>query len=1141
MFLWKSVFVLLSILTATVPGLFIITSVYIPQQETPQSIKELRLEEKKLSKSFYQIESSLKNGDYDKVGTPKKISDLTSKFEREYLQALIKKREGDFSSHYNLLSWQLSYVPELFRYYDELAFSARANGKLKELKVQAARLKTQSGFKLYLTALVEHNLGNYNEALKISDSLSANKKEIFFLRAQALRGLGNYDEANKELDFAEKLAGGDRDYLAKIYNSKGSLFFLSGQLKKAEEFYKKANQLAKTANHKEEETRSIINLGIIADEMGDVESARRLFRSAINILNKTRDPELRALAYSEIGVSYSLTNEIIESKNYYEKSYDIYSRLKNNERLSYLSSNLAAIYGQLSNYKSALKHYEQGLNFAGDNKHGKILNLIGIGDVYANLANYSKALGYYEQAKKISEEIKDIKSSAAVDVSIGALLYNIGRPHKAIEFYKKAEDVYDDANDIYSATDLYFKIGLAYSDIDSVELSGQYYYKGLELTKNSGDIYNEIIITTELAHNYLMKENFKSAEETLQKIRKTTGQYGLTHITNVQDLYLAKVHLFKNDKIKSIPLLKNVLNTSTAISDYNTKIEAGFMLARVYENQNNFNDAEIYYEQTIELIEELSRSLFTNPEIQIFRFSALSDVFAAYASFLYNQGKKRESFEIVERSRSRNTLQNLNNIKINSAVKDENILNKLYDLDWMVKSGLYSGNELNQYNTELDSLKKKIISDNPSVVKYLNNVFNYSGRSFEKNLADNENIVSINAGEESVQIFLLAKDRFLSKQVPVSKQELKIMIENIAPIYSEDLSDEGIYFNQDLFSFNSRAAYILYEKLFQPIISEIPAGQKIIFNLPSVLAQLPVEFLVTEYDESGSPFYYDDKKFLVDQYIISYSPSISVYHFQKEKTIIENKTVLLIGDPQFNNNDFALSYRGGLLEDDSFNSRNIVLFPLQYSKEEINNLKNLVADGYVLISERATESNFKKNAESSKVIHLSTHSFLHKDQPLILFSQTDDPDNDGFLEAGEILELNLNSELVVLSSCRSGLGRIDEAEGVIGMQKSFFEAGAKSVIVSLWDVNDKYTSYFMQSFYRFLSDGNDKASALQKAKLYFKENYSSNPYYWSAFILAGDASGFEISKSSGGFTIYLIIFITLGAFISLVLFRKRKS
>jgi len=262
---------------------------------------------------------------------------------------------------------------------------------------------------------------------------------------------------------------------------------------------------------------------------------------------------------------------------------------------------------------------------------------------------------------------------------------------------------------------------------------------------------------------------------------------------------------------------------------------------------------------------------------------------------------------------------------------------------------------------------------------------------------------------------------------------------------------------------------------------------------------------------------------------------------QKKLKYQNEDKVLLVGDPQISDKDFALSYRGGLLEDDSFNSRTVILFPLRYSKEEVQNLNSMFSNGFTLLSDDATEKKFKENAAQSSIIHLSTHSFLHKNRPLIIFSQNKEEKEDGYLESGEILQLKLNSDLVVLSSCRSGLGEIDNAEGVLGMQKSFFEAGAKSVVVSLWDVNDKYTSIFMQSFYKYLSEGFDKSEALRKAKIFFKKNHSANPYYWSAFVLSGDVSKItNIKFSSSSYLIYIL----LGIFVSIVVIyfaRKRFS
>ncbi|MFO7525817.1 MAG: CHAT domain-containing protein, partial [Ignavibacteriaceae bacterium] len=631
------------------------------------------------------------------------------------------------------------------------------------------------------------------------------------------------------------------------------------------------------------------------------------------------------------------------------------------------------------------------------------------------------------------------------------------------------------------------------------------------------------------------------AVRSLKQIRTKTGQYGLTQVGNIQDLYLAKIFINRNETNKAIQLLSRVVSTSTSISDYNTQIEAGYLLAQIYVSAKNDDEALKHFNQTINLIEELSRPLFGNPEIQIFHFSSYHEIFASFAEYLYDTGKEEEAFEIIERSRSRNTLQNLNNIKITSAIDDEELLYRLYDLDWMIRNGFYDQSELTGIQKEYDNLKTKIISADPSISKYINNVFGESYKNIIGKLSKEENIVTLSVGIHSTQVFLISKDKFISKKIPLGKEEIKIMLSEIAPIFSDDTNSDGLYYNQDLFAFNAQASFRLFMELFEPVIKEIPEGENIVFNLPYELALLPAEFLVTETDESGSPYYYNDKKFLIDKYPVTYTPSVSVYLFQKEKQNSDNKTILLVGDPQIDNSDFSLSYRGGLLEDDSFNSRNIVLFPLQYSRDEIENVNTLIDNGYVLTSGNATEDNFKQNASLSKIIHLSTHSFLYKDQPLIMFSQDGDSQEDGYLESSEILQLELQSDLVVLSSCKSGLGKIDEAEGIIGMQKSFFEAGAKSIIVSLWDVNDKYTSYFMKSFYSYLSDGDDKNVALRKAKLYFKDNYSANPYYWAAFVLSGDPYGVELQKSSGSsFLRTILILGLLTAVVSIFLFRKRK-
>ena len=366
------------------------------------------------------------------------------------------------------------------------------------------------------------------------------------------------------------------------------------------------------------------------------------------------------------------------------------------------------------------------------------------------------------------------------------------------------------------------------------------------------------------------------------------------------------------------------------------------------------------------------------------------------------------------------------------------------------------------------------------------------------------------------------------KTLSINRDSLLSMINLVSPIYRSTMQNEEIYVNEDLFSFNALAAYELYETIFKDFLSDIPKESNLIISFPTELIKLPIEMLVTKWREGESPYYYNDKKFLLDDYHISYTPSASIYKIQTSETEAIHKQNLLIGDPSISNVEYSLSVRSGLIDLNSSTSRNILLSPLEYSKDEIESIDELVANNMILTSQEATESHFKQYAPSSNVIHISSHSFLLKDQPLIIFSQQEDEKNDGFLELGEIVQLNLSSDLVVLSSCRSGLGKIDASEGILGMQKAFFDAGANSIVVSLWDVNDKYTSYFMKDFYKHLAESKSKSEALREAKLDFIKNYSANPYYWSAFVLSGNPTSLKLEQTSSFSMMYFLMIILLG-------------
>ena len=177
--------------------------------------------------------------------------------------------------------------------------------------------------------------------------------------------------------------------------------------------------------------------------------------------------------------------------------------------------------------------------------------------------------------------------------------------------------------------------------------------------------------------------------------------------------------------------------------------------------------------------------------------------------------------------------------------------------------------------------------------------------------------------------------------------------------------------------------------------------------------------------------------------------------------------------------------------------------------EEIVMIRNLYKDSLIYKGKDATVENLM-NVGSSKILHLSTHGkFLNSDSirnPMLKAGLAFAGANDrttlsGIVTALKISALDLqNTELVVLSACESGLGEVQNTEGVMGLPKAFLQAGARNVMMSLWSVSSQKTAILMKSFYQNIQKGQDYETALRNAKL---EMIDKHPYYWSAFIIHG--------------------------------------
>ncbi|MEB3828797.1 CHAT domain-containing protein [Phormidium sp. CCY1219] len=287
-----------------------------------------------------------------------------------------------------------------------------------------------------------------------------------------------------------------------------------------------------------------------------------------------------------------------------------------------------------------------------------------------------------------------------------------------------------------------------------------------------------------------------------------------------------------------------------------------------------------------------------------------------------------------------------------------------------------------------------------------------------------------------------------------------------------------------------------YQLLIEPIVDLLPENPeaRVIFIPQGSLFLVPFPALQ---DEAG--------RYLIEQHTILTAPSIQVLDLthkvareltrEKGENPLKSASVLVVGNPKMPSIPINLG------------EQPTPLSPLPGAEEEAIAISSLL-DIAPIIGETATESAIAQQMSGADIIHLATHGLLDELKHLGLgvpgaLALTPDPQEDGLLTSDEILSMNLNASLVVLSACNTGRGKIT-GDGVIGLSRSFISAGVPSVVVSLWFVPDAPTADLMRAFYRVLQDTPDKASALRSAMLDTMQQHP-DPRDWAAFTLVGEA------------------------------------
>lgn len=235
------------------------------------------------------------------------------------------------------------------------------------------------------------------------------------------------------------------------------------------------------------------------------------------------------------------------------------------------------------------------------------------------------------------------------------------------------------------------------------------------------------------------------------------------------------------------------------------------------------------------------------------------------------------------------------------------------------------------------------------------------------------------------------------------------------------------------------------------------------------------------------------------------------------------------------------SFAGSTSEQEVAASPRTSLVTLNFAEREIRDISQFVSGRCFFLND-ANENNFKKYSPKSKIIHLATHAIVNNEIPMyskLVLSRDNSDSEDGILNAYELFNTKLDAELVILSACNTGVGKLIRGEGIMSLARSFMYAGCSNVMMSLWPVYDKPTAQIIKDFYSNLSDDIGKGQALRNAKLNFlaqADERTANPYYWAGLILIGDDQPIRLGQNN--FMIFLGL--TIGIVLLILLIYKKS-
>ncbi|MCS6823782.1 MAG: tetratricopeptide repeat protein [Cytophagaceae bacterium] len=966
----------------------------------------------------------------------------------------------------------------------------------------------------------------------VHGSKSVSYAKMLKKQVELARALSKYTEAEPlallMVKIIEDTIGQNNlDYCSALIDLAG-LYKDMGKFNDAEMYHLLAISIYETIvseNH-ESYVKALVSLATLYTNIGRTNDAEPLFLKTLAIYKRTTG-EMN-LDYADLLNQYGLylykAEHYEQSELYFKKALEITEKLIGKKNINYTITldNLATLYTETGHLEQAepimLEAGRIRKELLGPKHPLYATSLNNIANLYLSVGRTAEAFALYEEAIKIIKEIYGTRNpyyANALD-NLSAIYEKEGDMKKAETFLKESLEI---TRDIYGERHEYYikalnNLALLYTETKNTTEAEKLYKANLEKIKQSyGENSVEYAVgLSNLADLYEVNEKYKNAEELYEKALKIKkDKLGVNHekytftLVRLAGLYSAIGEYEKADAL-----------WQSALGNYLTEIKRFFPTMSEKEKQQFYKNVvqkEFEYFNTYAI-----NRASTNPEIICQMYN---NQLATKAIILNASNKVRQ--------------------RIMSG-KDTSLIN-LYkkwqqQKEYLAKLYSFSKAELESEKINIDSIQRlantleKRLSQRSEVFRTSADTQTYTWKKVYKVLRQ---------GEAAIEIIRFVKYNFRNSGVPTDtivyaaliitndtkKHPEMVLMEN-----GRDLEKKYINYYKNVIKFKIEDEYT-YEMYWKKIAEKLTGIKKVYISPDGVYNQINLN---TIKNKSTGKYLIEE----IDIQMVSNTKDLLINDEMKNN----RKNIVLFGNPDYTADLYALAGGSGV---QSLNKKELESFitPLPGTEAEVTRISNIVTEKkwsvQVYKQRDANEKNLK-NISNPRVLHIATHGFFDKDlevkrkntrenpltqNPLlrsglllagasvtmynkkhaILPSDKMDAGfEDGVLTAYEAMNLNLDStDLVLLSACETGLGDIENGEGVYGLQRALIIAGSEAVVISLWKVDDATTSELMTLFFNEWLKPNapDKLQAFKNAQLALKKKYP-DPYYWGAFVMIGE-------------------------------------